>query len=135
MSRVNAGFYVRDSIGERDTLLNFFTFFGVSRPDSLIYDSSSNIQKIEFPLPHELETFTGFVLSTGGPGDTILIFHTPRLVLVSYACGFTTNHDISMVSHGTNMIDTVSISDPLVDLEDYENLKIYIKSAAADTAV
>ncbi|MCK4750842.1 MAG: hypothetical protein KAT15_27480, partial [Bacteroidales bacterium] len=90
---------------------------------------------IVFPLPHSPETYTCFVFSTGAFSDTIFIYHTPRLVLVSYACGFTTNHTIYGVLHENNLIDTIAISDPLVDIENYENLKIYIKPAAADTAV
>lgn len=135
ISRVNAGFYVRDSIGERDTLLNNFTFFGALRPDSLIYDSAANVQKIVFPLPHSTEEYTAFVLSADTLTCTINIYHTPSLVLVSYACGFTTNHNIYRVSYDIMLIDTVSIINPLVDFSDEENLKIYIKPAVADTVI
>lgn len=135
ISRVNAGFYVRDSMGERDTLLNNFTFSGALRPDSLIYDSAAGVQKIVFPLPHSTEAYTSFLFSADALTGTINIYHTPSLVLVSYACGFTTNHNIYRVLHDSILIDTVSIVNPLVNLSDEENLKIYIKPAVADTVV
>ena len=135
ISRVNAGFYVRDSLGERDTLLNNFTFFGTLRPDSLLYDSANGVKKIIFPLPHSTESYTSFVFSADTLTDIIYIYHTPSQVLVSYACGFTVNHNIYWVSYDTLLIDTVAIRDPIVNLTDGENLKIYIKPAVADTAL
>ncbi len=133
--RVNAGFYVRDSLGERDTVLSNLTFYGASRPDSLLYDGSSGISRIEFPLPGSPGEYTSFVFRVDTLTDTINIWHTPILVMVSYECGFTANHNIYWINYQKNAIDTISIPEPLVDLTDEENLKIYIRPAAADTAV
>ncbi|MFC2116033.1 DUF6452 family protein [Bacteroidota bacterium] len=133
ISRVNAGFYVRDSLGERDTLLNDFSFYGTLRPDSLIYDSVAGIKKILFPLPHSPEGYTSFIISTDTTTE-IKIYHTPNLVLVSYECGFTVNHNIYWVSYNKTLIDTIAITDPWVNLTNEENLKIYLKPAVADTA-
>ena len=55
--------------------------------------------------------------------------------MVSYDCGFTINHKLFRVLYDKTLIDTIIILDPLVNLEDYENLKIYIEPAVADTAL
>jgi len=133
ITRVNAGFYVRDSIGERDTTLSSVTFFGVLRPDSLLYDSSSGKQEIIFPL-NNTEDFTSFVFSVDTKTDNIKIWHQSRLQLVSYACGFTTVHELYSIGYEQNIIDTIVISEPLVDLRDAENIKIFIRPFLADTA-
>ena len=134
ISRVKAGFYVRDSNGERDTTLGPVTFFGVLRPDSLLYNASSARQSIVFPLSDGSEEFTRFVFTAGTQTDTIKIWHQSRLQLVSYACGFTTVHELYWIGHERNIIDTVSISEPLVDLNDAENIKVYIRPVVADSA-
>ena len=129
VSRVHAGFYVRDSLGERDTLLKNFGFYGILRPDSLIYDGVG-VKKIVFPLPDVNQQPTLFAFAADTLWDTLKIFHDPMLFLVSFECGFTTHHTIHWVSHKNTIIDTIVISDPLVDLENYENLKIYIRPSS-----
>ena len=133
ISRVVAGFYVRDLAGERDTVLNDCTFYGVLRPDSLLYDGSSGISKIVFPLSqHEVE-YTGFILKTDSLADTLRIYHSSRQELISFSCGFATVHIIEGLGYENSLIDTISISNSLVDLTDYENLKIYLRPAVADS--
>jgi len=135
VTRVSAGFYVRDPISERDTTLNFLTFYGALRPDSLIYDSALNISGIKFPLSNDGEGITSFVFNLDSVEDGIHIQHTTRIELVSYECGFTTMHEISGVSFETNIIDTITIQNPSVTLFSEEHLKIYIKPAVvADSA-
>jgi len=133
VSRAGAGFYVRDGEEKRDTVLNNLTFYGVLRPDSLLYDSSGGIRQIVFPLSRGEGEYTGFVLMLGSLSDTLRIHHSSRLELVSFSCGFTVIHDIEGVSFGNTIIDTISISDPLVDLTDDENLEIYIRPAVVDS--
>jgi hypothetical protein len=135
VARVNAGFYVRGAAAQRDTVLGNLTFYAVLRPDSLLYDSSSGIHRIRFPLPLDPgENTTAYFMCTGPMADTIRIHHSSRLELVSYSCGFTTVHEIEWLDYGNRIIDTIYISNPLVDLTDDENLKIYIRPASADTA-
>ncbi|MFC2098357.1 DUF6452 family protein [Bacteroidota bacterium] len=135
VSRVNAGFYVRDSLEERDTTLNYVTFYGLLRPDSIIYDAALGIRRIKFPLPHEPNEQSIFIFQVDTEIDTIRIWHQPKLVLVSYACGFTTTHDIFWLSYGSNIIDTISVKNSIVNLTDEQNLRIYIKPfVVADTA-
>ncbi|KKK95371.1 hypothetical protein LCGC14_2673480 [marine sediment metagenome] len=134
ISRLKAGFYVRDSIEDRDTVLNNVTFYGELRSDSLIYDAALGLQGLEFPLPHSTEEYTGYVLEIDTMVDIINIWHTPKITLFSYACGFTTTHDIYWLSHTNTIIDSIAIVRPHVNFNSEENFKIYIKPAAADTA-
>ncbi len=135
VSRIHAGFYVRDAGNERDTTLEYITFYGILRPDSLLYDSSPSRKELVFPLPAEPLDFSGFVLSNTIDKDTIYIRHIPGLKLVSYACGFTLTHDIEELRYGNNIIDTIVIQNPRVETSDEENLKIYFWPAVApDTA-
>jgi hypothetical protein len=128
--RVNAGFYVRDGNGERDTLLDGVTLYGKLRPDSLIYENAQGLGNIKFPLPNSMEEHSDFILTVDTISDTLKLWHRSRLEMVSFECGFTVTHDIYWTSHMNMIIDTISITDPLVRLTDEQNIKIYIKPAA-----
>jgi hypothetical protein len=134
VAKANAGFYVRDASGQRDTLVGSFIFYSVLRPDSMLYDASSGIHRIRFPLPQSPAEYTAFVMENGSLADTIIIHYSTRLELVSFSCGFAAVHDLERLEYGNRIIDTISIANPLVDLTDDENLKIYIRPAVADTA-
>ena len=133
-ARVNAGFYVRDGAAGRDTTLSLVTFYGLSRPDSLLYDAASGVKKLEFPLPPAPAEFTRFVLKVDTLCDTIKLWHLVEFKLVSYACGFSAFHNIYYQSHDDDIIDSIAITNPHVDLTDEENLRIYINPVVADTA-
>jgi len=104
------------------------------RPDSLLYDGSSGEKEIIFPLSSSTENFTSFVFSVDTETDNIKIWYQSRLQLVSYACGFTTVHELYSIGYEQDIIDTIVISEPLVDLRDAENIKIFIRPFIADTA-
>jgi hypothetical protein len=135
VSRTGAGFYVRDIAGQRDTVLRDMSFYALARPDSLLHYPASPARSIKFPLPQEPEEYTAFVMETGTGTDTIRIYHDTKLVLVSYSCGYAAVHVLEKLEYGHRVIDTIAIDDPLVDLTDDENLKIYVRPAVADTAV
>jgi hypothetical protein len=100
----------------------------------MLYNAFSGIHRIRFPLPQSPAEYAAFVMENGSLADTIRIHHSSRLELVSFSCGFTAVHDIEWLEYGNHIIDTISITCPLVDLTDDENLKIYIRPAVADTA-
>ena len=74
VSRVNAGFYVRDAKGERDTLLYNLTLYAVERPDSLLYDTARAVHTIQFPLPDAGEIPAGFVLRVDSLDDSFQVY-------------------------------------------------------------
>ena len=131
---MNAGFYVRSDGEERDTILSNVTFYSILRPDSLIYDSAINLREIAFPLPNEEKVDVDFVFRVDSLTDVFTVFKRSKLVMESFECGFVTHHDVYFMDYQNNIIDTIVISDPLVNLIDVENLKIYITPAPADTA-
>lgn len=134
VARVTAGFHVRSGGNERDTTLNNVTFYSIIKPDSLVYDSAINLKKMVFPLPNDEKVDAGFVFSVDSLSDQITVFKRTKLVMESYACGFITHHELLDLDYQNNIIDTIIISDPLIDLFDGENIKIYIKPGLADTA-
>jgi hypothetical protein len=133
VARMQAGFYVREGDEVRDTTIAQFIFFSPTRPDSLLYPLSAR-RNITFPLSNEQESHDRFVFQVADRIDTLHIYKESSLALVSYACGFTTHHYVQGAGSENIVIDTIVINDPLVNLESIENLKIYIKPAAADTA-
>jgi hypothetical protein len=126
---------VRDGSGERDTLLNRLTFYAVSRPDSLIYDSARNVRTMEFPLPGESESSADFVFSVDSLSDHFEVFKESRLVLVSYACGFVYAHELMGMEYSNQVIDTIIIKYPFVEGTGDQNLKIYIRPSAVHDTV
>ena len=135
VARVNAGFYVRSGDIDRDTVLNNVTFYAVIRPDSLIYDSALNVRGLVFPLSNDEVVAVDFVLKVDSLTDMVSVFKRSRLFMESYACGFTTHHELLDLDYQNNIIDTITISDPAINLFDDENIKIYIKPAVADIAL
>ena len=134
VARVRAGFYVRSDGKDRDTILNNVTFFSNLRPDSLIYDSAFNLRKMSFPLPNDERVDVEFIFRVDSLNDNLTVYKRSKLVMESYECGFISHHDLLDLDYQNNIIDTIIISDPLVNLIDVENIKIYIKPASADTA-
>jgi hypothetical protein len=133
VARTGAGFYVRDAAGERDTTLGNLTFYALQRPDSLLYNAASS-SSIKFPLPEYPGEVTAFILGTATGTDTFRVFYSTRLELVSWSCGYTAVHELERLEYGHHVVDTIVLDDPVVDLTDDENLKIYVWPAVADTA-
>jgi hypothetical protein len=135
VARIKAGFYVRSDGPDRDTFLNNVTFYSSLRPDSLIYDSAFNLPELLFPLPNDEKVDVDFNFRVDSLTDIITVYKSSILVMESFECGFVTHHNLRGLGYQNNIIDTIVISDPLVNLIDVENIKIYIKPAvAADTA-
>ena len=122
VSRVNAGLYTLVE-GEEVTLtVDTLTMYGISRHDSVL--SGSNVSIFNFPLSMHAES-SSFIMTADTLTDTLELFYTTRLVLISTQCGFTTNFDIQSLNFTENFIDSISIVKSNVDLTDEENLKIF----------
>lgn len=123
-SLVNAGFYGWDGDQEVDVFVNQFTLFGEG-VDSLLYDSSNSVTKFSFPMDMNAQTST-LILKADSLVDTLVISYTVVPVLISYECGFTNAFDISRISHTKHFMDSVSLIKTMADVEDEENLKIFL---------
>jgi phosphatidylserine synthase len=58
--------------------------------------------------------------------DTLIINYAVVPVLVSYECGFTNTFEMSGLSYTRHLIDSVSLIKNIADLENEENLKIFL---------
>ena len=87
-----------------------------------------------FPLPNDEKVDVEFIFRVDSLTDIITVYKSSKLVMESYECGFISHHNLGGLGYENNIIDTIVISDPLVNLIDVENIKIYIKPASADTA-
>ena len=58
--------------------------------------------------------------------DTLIINYAVVPVLVSYECGFTNTFEMSGVIYTRNLIDSVFLINNLANLDNEENLKIFL---------
>ena len=124
LSLVNAGFYGWDEDQEVEVSVNQFTLFGEG-VDSLLYSGSNSITKFSFPMDMNTQTST-MILQADSLVDTMVIRYTVVPVLISYECGFTNAFDISGISHTRHFMDSVSLIKTTADVDDEENLKIFL---------
>jgi len=124
LSVVNAGFYGWDGEQEVDIFVNNFTLYGSGR-DSLLYDSANSVTSFSFPMDMNALSST-MILQADSLVDTLVINYAVVPVLVSYECGFTNTFEMSGLSYTRHLIDSVSLIKNIADLENEENLKIFL---------
>ena len=124
LSVVNAGFYGWDGEQDVDIFVNNFTLYGLGR-DSLLYDSANSVTSFSFPMDMNALSST-MILRADSLADTLIINYAVVPVLVSYECGFTNTFEVSGLSYTRHLIDSVSLIKNIADLENEENLKIFL---------
>ncbi|MCK4852971.1 MAG: hypothetical protein KAT31_01885 [Bacteroidales bacterium] len=125
LSVVNAGFYGWDGEEEIDVFVNNFTLYGINRPDSLIYDSKNSVSRFSFTMDMNAVSST-LIMHADSLIDTLTINYSVVLLMVSYECGFTNTFEMSGISFTRHFIDSISVIKTLADLENEENLKIFL---------
>lgn len=124
LSVVNARFQGWDGEQEVDIFVNNFTLYG-SGKDSLIYDSANSVTTFSFSMDMNALSST-MILQADSLADTLIINYTVVPVLVSYECGFTNTFEMNGLSYTRHFIDSVSLLKNIADLENEENLKIFL---------
>jgi len=124
LSVVNAGFYGWDGEQELDVFVNNFTLYG-SGKDSLLYDSAHSVTTFSFPMDMNALSST-MILHADSLVDTLVINYTVVPALVSYECGFTNTFEMSGLSYTRHLIDSVSLINNVANLDNEENLKIFL---------
>ena len=124
MSVVNAGFYGWDGSTEIGVSVNHFTLSGEGT-DSLLYDSENSVTAISFPMDMNALSST-MILQADTLTDTLIINYAVVPVLVSYECGFTNTFEMSGLSYTRHFIDSVALIKKVANLDNEENLKIYL---------
>ena len=107
-----------------DIFVNNFTLYG-SGKDSLIYDSANSVTTFSFSMDMNALSST-MILQADSLADTLIINYTVVPVLVSYECGFTNTFEMNGLSYTRHFIDSVSLLKNIADLENEENLKIFL---------
>jgi hypothetical protein len=108
--------------------------WGIDQEVGWIYDSISSVEKVH-PIPLSLfSDTTGYVLFVNGVADTVYIYHSMQMRLVSETCGFAPYYELDSFSY-TSGIDSVGLSDSDVNPnsiekdEGQENITIYFDLA------
>jgi len=127
LSVVNAGFYGWDEEQqlEIEVFVNGFSLYGIDRPDSLLYDSQNSLTKFSFPMDMNAISST-LIIMADSLVDTLIINYSVVPVLISYECGFTNNFEMSGLTFTRHFIDSISMINTIANLENEENLKIFL---------
>ncbi len=124
LSVVNAGFYSWDGEEEIDVFLDDFSLCGEGK-DSLLYDHKNSVSSFSFPMDMNALSST-LILQAGSLLDTLVIQYAVVPVLISYECGFTNTFEMDALSYTGHFIDSVSMINNIANVEDEENLKIFL---------
>lgn len=121
---LNAGFYSGQAEEEDEKIsIDSLDIYALNVPDSLIY-SMVTLDHVSLPL-NPAASSCAFVLVNGGRADTIEIFYSSRLQLLSMACGYIYFHEIEEITHTSNDINYISIINKSVNPGEQENIQIF----------
>ena len=108
---------------EHDTTLSDLTIYGLTRSDSLLYDSAS-VSKILLPLNPSSDT-TGFVFACRDAVDTFMVVYARQPHLLSYECGFVMYYRLNQAFLLGNLADSLRILQSDVTTDNGTNIYLY----------
>lgn len=121
---MNTGFYSSQAEEDDETInIDSLDIYALNVPDSLIY-SMVTLSKVSLPL-NPSSPDCAFVIVNGGRADTIEVFYSSRLELLSMACGYIYFHEIEEIRHTANDISYINIINKSVNPGEQENIQIY----------
>lgn len=128
-SSLRIGFYSTENNNEVSRAIDSLSVYGIGRSDSLIYNNTKNVSRIELPLDAN-NNQCSFVLVFPGANDTIRLEYTQDLNLVSVECGFVLFYNITGVNHTGNYIIRAEthISEVTNSLD--EHIKLFVPAPA-----
>lgn len=111
---------------ETDSVLPALTFYGVTKPDSLLLLNTS-ARQIFVPLNPNAKITRFFIRadSTLSGGDTISIQYKPDLRFVSSGCGFTNYYRLDTAMSTQHYIDSISLVNRKINTTNATNIKVY----------
>lgn len=131
--QLNAGFYYFNGNTLTDTLIpNLIMHYGLE-DQSLYSDSTKSIytdtlrtvQSLQFPLSMLADSSIVIFEFDTISYDTLIFRYNKTLHLESHKCGFDNFFEITSIEATNNRIDSVWISNNIVDYGEKENIKIY----------
>lgn len=121
---VRFGFYDSDNNDEVVTI-DSLSIFGIGHEDSLIYNNSKNVSRVELPLRIANDTTT-FVFIFPEKTDTIEVIYDRKVTLISVGCGFTTFYNLNKINHTENEIISIITEEKEVINNLNEHIKIFV---------
>jgi hypothetical protein len=111
-----------------DTILSGIYLYGIreNKPDSLLYDSAK-AAKIQLPLNPNSDHST-FVFKVQDLIDTIEIYHTSTIYLLSFTCGFANDFTMTDIAFTRYSLTDIELIKEYVNAEETdveEHLKFY----------
>ncbi|MBD5197546.1 MAG: hypothetical protein HDS86_00085 [Bacteroidales bacterium] len=129
-----AGFY--SSSSESQVTLDSLLIGGVGAPhDSLLVDSGAHTSSLYLPFRAEKPSTSYFIkyVSKGLDFteliDTITFDYTSTAYFASADCGAMFIYDIKSVSYTRHLIDSVGITDSLINNMDMERIKVFFRTS------
>jgi len=128
-NHAGVSFYSVQAGNPADSVLDTLIVYGITREDSLLYDSASNRASVFLPLDPSRD-FSRFVFQFNSLADTIEINYKREEKFVSHACGFVTRFHIRQSTTTHNHFDSITTVNPIVTLNENEtHFNIYLSPA------
>lgn len=132
------GFYT--SPGNKPLTLDSIDLGGVGAPhDSLLVKARTKVQKLYLPF-RSTSPSTSFFIHYAYPAqgldnplfnDTITFHYSAEPYFASEECGAMYNYRIRRVTFTRHLIDSIGITDSLINNYDSERIRVYIRTAAS----
>ncbi len=106
-----------------DTIIPYLAVYAPEQTDTMFADSTLRSMKLNLN-PEKDETI--LIFSFGSAYDTIVFEYAREFRLVSQDCGFQSIFNIKNVTATKNAIDSLSLIDPIVDIDDKTHLEIFM---------
>ncbi|MCM1482763.1 MAG: DUF6452 family protein [Muribaculaceae bacterium] len=107
---------------------------GVGAPgDSLLHDASSALSSVYLPFrssTSETSFYFRYTHDNAPEPDTITFVYTSEPYFVSAECGAMFNYRITEFKYTTHIIDSVAVTDSLINNIDIERIRIYVHTTA-----
>ncbi len=94
--------------------------------NSALYTQQVNVSTFSFPLSPVADSAKySFKLANNLQADTVTIIYTSTGTNLSLECGPVTYHNISKIKTTTNTLDSVKITNPVLNTDLLQNAKFY----------
>jgi len=93
--------------------------------DSILLDTVNNVHSFSLPLS-PFQDSCAFLLQIGPYVEILSFKYTHDLQFISEECGFASSFTITKFEPASTFIDSFDILDPVVNISETENIKIYL---------
>ncbi len=128
-----AGFYSMTTHAK--IALDSISIGGVNAPgDSLLVNNGRGVSSVYLPFRSSRQTSSFFIhyeqkdLSSPALNDTITFDYTSFPVFVSEECGAMYHYTITNTSYTRHIIDSVSVTDPVITNIEMERIKLFFRT-------